>query len=491
MIDKILRLGKEAAIYGLSSIVGRFLNFLLVPIYTNLLLPADYGVIATLYSYIAFAAIVFGYGMDAAYMRFAVSWEEGDKKQTYSVPLLSVAASSFLLSALIHWHAPFLSNVMGLGEGAVPLVRMSAWILFFDAIVLVPYAALRMENKAGTFAIIRITNIVLTIVFNVIFLVGMDMKADGVVLANLVSSALTVIPHLRGILPNLTFRLSGRLYKQLLAFGLPYLPAGLASVAMQVIDRPIMKALTDDATVGIYQANYRMGVFMMLVVGMFDYAWRPFFLRHAREPGAKQLFSRVFTFFCVLAVSLFVVLTLFIEDLIRIRLGSAYFIHPDYWEGAKIIPVILLAYVLNGAYVNFLVGVYLEKRTSVLPYIFGAGAVVNVAANVLLIPLYGMMGAAYATLLSYAVLAAGIFVPSQRLYRIEYEWGKILALLSVATLIVSVFRLLLPDPAYGHLLVKAGLVAAFAILVLFARVVSREDFKMTRGAVGQFSDAAE
>jgi O-antigen/teichoic acid export membrane protein len=491
MIDKILRLGKETAIYGLSSIVGRFLNFLLVPLYTNLLLPSDYGVIATLYAYIAFAAVIFGYGMDAAYMRFAASWEEGEKKQTYSVPFLSVVASSFVLSLILYRSAPVLADWMGIGGEAVPLVEMAAWILFFDAIVLVPYAALRMENKAGTFALIRIINIVLTIILNVVFLAVLGMKAEGVVMANLVASALTLLLHLRGIARNFTLRFSPTLYKQLLAFGLPYLPAGLAGIAMQVIDRPIMKALTDDATVGIYQANYRMGVFMMLVVGMFDYAWRPFFLRHAREPEAKQLFARVFTLFCVLAVSLFVFLTIFIEDIIRIRVGSVFFIHPDYWPGAVIIPVILLAYVLNGAYVNFLVGVYLEKKTSVLPYVFGAGAAVNVAANLALIPPYGMMGAAYATLLSYAVIAVGIFIPSQRLYRIEYEWKKILALLSVATLIISVFKLLTPDPSHLDLIPKAGLVATFTLLLFFARVVSWGEFRTTTSAVEQLSDTPQ
>lgn len=490
MIDKILRLGKEAAIYGLSSIVGRFLNFLLVPLYTNLLLPSEYGVIATLYSFIAFAAIVFGYGMDAAYMRFAVSWEGGDRKQTYSVPLISVALSSLLLSVVIHWNGAWLADAIGIGAGASGLVHMAAWILFFDALAIVPYAALRMENRAGTFAAIRILNIVLTILFNVVFLVGMDMKAEGVVLANLVASGLTMAPFLREIAKNFTLRFSTALYRELLAFGLPYLPAGLASIAMQVIDRPILKALTDDATVGIYQANYRLGVFMMLVVGMFDYAWRPFFLKHAKEPGARPLFARVFTLFCVLAVSLFVVLTLFLEDLVRIHIGSVFFIHPDYWQGAVIVPVILLAYVLNGAYVNFLVGVYLEKRTSVLPYVFGAGAVVNVAANLLLIPSYGMMGAAYATLLSYAVLAIGIFIPSQRLYRIEYEWGRIVALLSVATLIVSVFKLLSPELDGTGLLIKAGLAAAFLVLLFFARVISLEEFRTTRGAVENLSRSA-
>ncbi|HEX9614268.1 MAG TPA: oligosaccharide flippase family protein [Bacteroidota bacterium] len=484
MIDKIVRLGKEAAIYGLSSIVGRFLNFLLVPFYTNLLVPSEYGIIANLYSYIAFVAIVFGYGMDAAYMRYVASLEIGDKKQNFSTPLVSLFVTSLVLAFGISLSAELLAQWIGMGADGGSLVLYAAWILFFDTVVLIPYAYLRMENKAGTFAAVRIANIVLTVLLNILFLVGFDMKADGVVLANLIASVLTFGIHLRFILPNFTLSLPGNLYKELLRFGLPYIPAGLASVAMQVIDRPILKALTDDATVGIYQANYRMGVFMMLFVGMFDYAWRPFFLRQAREPDARQLFARVFTFFSVAAMSLFVVLTLFIDDLIRIRVGSVYFIHPDYWAGALIIPVVLLAYALNGAYVNFLIGVYLEKKTSILPSVFGIGAVVNVAANIVLIPKYGIMGAAYATLLSYIALAVGIYIPSQRLYRIEYEWQKILGLLAVVTLVVSVSRMFPLAPATMEgILWKCGFLTAFVVLIFFGRIVTLGEVREALGTV--------
>lgn len=489
MIDKILRLGKEAAIYGLSSVVGRFLNFLLVPFYTNLLLPSEYGVIANLYAYIAFAAVLFGYGMDAAYMRFVSSLEIGDKQQNFSVPFISVAVTSFLFAILLYLNAGFVAEAIGIEPEQSTLVRFAAWVLFFDAVALVPYASLRMENKAGTFAVIRIANIVMTIVLNIVLLVGFDMRAEGVLLANLLASALTLIIQLPWIIPNFTLSFSKRLYKELLRFGLPYVPAGLASIAMQVIDRPILKMLTNDATVGIYQANYRMGVFMMLVVGMFDYAWRPFFLKHAEKLDAKPLFSKVFTLFSVVAMTLLVLLTLFIDDLIRVRIGEVHFIHPDYWSGALIIPVVLLAYVFNGAYVNFLVGIYLEKKTSILPVVFGAGALVNVGANLLLIPEFGIMGAAYATLLSYVVLAVGIYIPSQRYYRIEYEWETIVRLLAVTTLILSVFKLLPLEPATVEgVLTKSGLFAAFVILVLFARIVKPSEFHTTQVAVERLSD---
>jgi O-antigen/teichoic acid export membrane protein len=485
MLDKILRLGKEAAIYGLSSLVGRFLNFLLVPFYTNVLLTAEYGVIANLYSYIAFVMILYGYGMDAAYMRFVASPEIGDKKQTFTTPFLSLAATSLLFSTLLHLFSEDVSVLIGMTRSDGVLVQYAAWILFFDALVLIPFSYLRMENKAGTFATIRILNIVMTIILNIILIVGLKMKAEGVLIANLVASFLTFVIHLKFILPNISGGFLKPLYKELLKFGIPYIPAGLASIAMQVIDRPILKALTNDATVGIYQANYRLGIFMMLVVGMFDYAWRPFFLQHAGEKDAKILFSRVFTIFCILAVSLFLVLTLFIEDLLHVRLGGIYFIHPDYWSGVAIVPVVLLAYLFNGAYVNFVIGIYLEKKTSYLAWVFGAAALVNVAANLLLIPVSGMMGAAYATLLSYMVLAVGIYFASRKFYPLEYEWGKIARLSAITVIPLIIFYALPMEPATAvGVLEKVGLVVLFGVLLVVGRVLNPDDLRKTGKAIG-------
>lgn len=484
MLEKLLRLGKETAIYGLSSIVGRFLNFLLVPFYTNVLIPSEYGVIANLYSYIAFAMILYGYGMDAAYMRFVASLEVGDKKQNFSTPFLSLVATSLTFSVLLHLTAPTVAALIGMEAGDGKLIQYAAWIMFFDTLTLVPFSYLRMENKAGTFATIRIANIVMQIVLNIVLIVGLKMKVEGVLLANLIASVLTLLIHIRFIVPNFTSSFSRPLYRELLKFGLPYIPAGLASMAMQVIDRPILKSLTNDATVGIYQANYRLGIFMMLVVGMFDYAWRPFFLQHAKDQDAKTLFARVFTYFLVAAFSLCVLVALFVEDLIHIKIGSVFFINPDYWGGVGIVPVVLLAYIFNGAYVNFVVGVYLEKKTSYLPYVFGAGALTNVVANYLLIPVLGIMGAAYATLAAYLVLALGIYLASQRFYRISYEWKKILPTTGAAAITYLLFRFLdIPPATMNGIAEKVGLMLLFVLLLFAGRVFRRSDLQKVWGAL--------
>jgi O-antigen/teichoic acid export membrane protein len=484
MLDRIFKLGKEAAIYGLSSIVGRFLNFLLVPFLTNYLLKAELGVYSYIYSYIAFALVLYGYGMDAAYMRFVASLDGYDKKATVSAPFFSLLATSVVFSLLISFNAPTISDVLGIEAKYARLIQYSAGILFFDTLAIVPFAYLRMENRAMLFATLRIFNILVNVILTIVLLVILNMKLESLFIANLAASFVTALALLAIVLPQLTLRLPGRLYKEMLGFGLPYIPAGLASIAVQVIDRPILKALTNDETVGVYQAGYRLGVLMMLVVGMFDYAWRPFFLTHAKDEDAPKLFSKVFTYFVGFMMLVFVVGSLFVEDIARIPISGGYFIGPKFWEGLSIVPIVLLAYVFTGAYVNFVVGVYLEKKTKYLPYATGAGAIVNIGANLLLIPKFGITGAAIATLLSYVVMAVGIYFPSQRLYHVRYEWGRLVRVFLAAVVIVAFFVALDLQPMTGSsTVVKLLLTALFIGLVFVLKVFDAADIRETKEAL--------
>jgi O-antigen/teichoic acid export membrane protein len=189
--------------------------------------------------------------------------------------------------------------------------------------------------------------------------------------------------------------------------------------------------MTNDETVGIYTANYRLGVLMMLVVGMFDYAWRPFFLTHAKDADAPKMFSRVFTYFLALLMLVFITGTMFIEDIVRIRLFGGHFIGSEYWGGLKIVPVILLAYVFTGAYVNFVVGVYLEK-----------------------------------------------------FYHVEYEWGRILRLCLATGIVVGLFLAFHPDPAtLSGVSTKLAMTALFFVLVFVLRVFDPADIKETKDAL--------
>jgi O-antigen/teichoic acid export membrane protein len=476
MFDKILRLGKDTAIYGFSTILGRLLNFLIVPFYANVLLPSENGIISNIYAYIAFVFVLFCYGMEAAYMRFVSSLEMGDKKQNFSVPFLSLVVTSILFAALIHFHAGSLASFIGLQESQYRFLQYAAWILCFDTLSIVPFASLRMEQKAKRFAGLKILNISINLILNLVLILGLGMHAEGVFLANLLASILTFLAMAGMVFQNLTFKFSFTLYKDILKFGLPLIPAGLAGMAMQVIDRPIVKALTNDATLGIYQLNYRLGIFMMLIVGMFDYAWRPFFLNHAKDPDAKKLFAKIFTYYTLGAMTMFLTISLFIGDVVRMSFFGKNFFPSIYWEGVTIVPWILLAYVFTGAYVVFVVGVYLEKKTKYLPFVSGAGALLNVGANFLLIPRFGILGAALSTLLSYIVMAVGMYIASQRFYPVTYEWKKVVKIFGSAGAVFVSFLILQLEPVrLESLLIKIGLLMIYSAGLFFFKVLDKHE----------------
>jgi O-antigen/teichoic acid export membrane protein len=430
MLKKIKELGKDTAIYGISTIVGRFFNFLLVPFYTHFISRVDMGIYGNIYAYLAFLNIFYIYGMDAAFMKYSSLAGPEAKKKVFSTAYVFVTISTMALTAvLLLLRLPF-GQLMAVPARYSRLIYYVVLILLFDTLAIVPFANLRLERKAGKFAVLRITNILINLGLNLVLFLKFHWGIEAIFAANLAASAVTLFLLMPEILKHLQIKIHGEQLKKMLRFGLPYLPASLAATMVQVIDRPLVLAKTNAATLGLYQTGYKIGIFMMLVVSMFQYAWQPFFLNNAREKNAREIFAKIMTLFVLMASLLWVLISLFIENLARFEIGPGRtIIEKHFLPGLVIVPIILLAYLFNGIYVNLWAGLYIEEKTKYFPYISGVGALVNVAVNLLLIPILGIVGAALATLASYMVMAAGIFIFAQKFYKIDYEYGKILKIL--------------------------------------------------------------
>ena len=447
MFSQIKRLGADTAIYGISTIVGRFLTFLLVPFYTNVLTTSQYGIVANVYSYLAFLNVIYNYGMESAYFRYASALETGDPKEKFSTPFISIAITSTLFSGLILAFAVPLTHVFLINESFYKILYYSAGILFFDALVIVPFASLRLARRPKLFAALKIVNIASNVAFNIVSLLWLKWGVEGIFLSGLASSVLTFVLMIPHIVRSSSWKFSGTLYSALLKFGLPYVPVGLAGMVLQVIDRPMLKAFTNDSNVGIYQANYRLGIFMNLVTSMFDYAWKPFFLSHANDDNARALFARVLTYFLFIMSGIFLILSFFISDLVQVTIFGRHIIHPDYWSGLGVVPVVLLAYIFGGISIHFNAGIFIEKKTAYLLPTSILAAVSNIVANYFLIPKYGIMGAAYATLIAYALSAFVMYFIVQKFYRIEYQFRRIMKL---ALSVGIVYALFVYAETYGY-----------------------------------------
>ena len=465
MKEKLKELTKDTAVYGISTMLGRFLNFLLVPFYTNVFLPAEYGVVNILYSYIAIFNIIFIYGMDSAYLKFASFKDIGDDKENFSTPYISVFLTSVIFIFLIFVFVNPITTFLEIDTSKNSLVVLSALILFFDANVVIPFLKLRLERKAKIFSLYRVISILINIILNVYLILFLNWGIEAIFISNLTASVITLVLIAPTIFKNFKFSFHKILFKRLLKFGLPYLPAGIAVMLVQVIDVPILQALTDLKTVGIYKANYKLGIFMMLFVNMFQFAWQPFFLNNAKEENAKELFSKVLTYFTIIGSSMLVFLSLFVDDIVKINFGGFSLIGASYWTGLYIVPVILLAYLFNGFYVVFSAGIYIEEKSIYAPIVAGLGAMTNVVANYLLIPYFNIMGAAFATLLSYVVMAFGYYIVTQKFYKINYDYLK-LAKMALGVTFVGVVYYLLMYGGFLNIYYKIILAIIFVSYIL-------------------------
>ncbi len=435
MFKELKALSRETLIYGLSTVMGRLLNFFLLPLYTHALSPADYGIVATLFSYLAFLNVLYGYGISFAFMRYYKTEEKLSGAEVFSTAFWSVLITSLVFSFFLIGQSAWISRIAQIPDRS--LILISAGILAFDALALTPFARLRMNHRAGLYVGLKIINIALNIVLSYVFLVTLKKGVGGVFWAGLISSFLTFVLILPFSWAELRLKFSSGIWTRLLRFGLPLLPAGLSAMMVQVIDRPILKFMTNDAAVGIYQANYRLGIFMMMVVNMFDSAWRPFFLQRGYRPDSRNLFARILTYFAVGGSIIFLGITFFIAYLVMPRVfGGKSLIPSVYWAGLSLVPVVTLGYLFDGIYINFLAPVTLAEKSEYVAYAAALGAAVNVGTNLLWIPRWGMMGAAFATLAAYASMAAFLFLLGRRLYPVPYEWKRLLHLSGIVALIL-------------------------------------------------------
>ena len=432
MREKLKELTKDTAIYGISTMLGRFIGFLLVPFYTNVLSTSEFGIQSNIYAYIAFINVIFIYGIDAAYMKYSSVAEDSAKKKVFSTAYSFLILTTLLFSIILLLFKNQFSSLMEIPSQYIKIYYYLILIIAFDAIAIIPFAKLRLERKALKYATIKFLNIIINLVLNMILILKYKLGIEAIFISNLFATIFSFLALQKEVISNYIFSFDNELLKKILKFGLPYLPAALAATIVNVVDRPVVLALTDESTLGIYQANYKLGVFMMLFVSMFQFAWQPFFLNNAKEKNAKEIFSKVFTLFLFVSSLIWIILTLFVDDFARFEFYKGKsIIGKEFLSGLPIAPLILLGYLFNGVYYVFQAGIYIEEKTKYFPLVTFSGAVVNVLVNILLIPLFGIMGAAIATFAAYFVMAFSLYFFSQKFYPIKYEYKKILLILSL------------------------------------------------------------
>lgn len=438
-MSRIRALARESLVYGVSSIASRFLNFLLVPFYTHVLLPADFGVQNILFAIIAFLNVVYQFGFDSAYLRLAGDADGPGRGKLFATAFWSQALGTTLFSGLLILLSGPLSRVFLIPAESDKLFLYAAGILVLDTLTVVPFAHLRLEHKALRFASLRLANVGLNIACNLLFVLKWRMGLEGVFLANLAASAATLVMQLPPLWSHARAWPARVPFAALLRFGLPLVPAGLYGIVNEMAGRMFMRLLSQDdidrlypgrgydmlQLSGIFAFAWKLGVFGLLLVQMYRMAWQPFFQQRHKDPDAAELFGRVLRYFLVFIGYASVSLMAVLDKLVAVPILGRTIITAPFWPGLEIVPGVLLAYLLQAWVVHFTLGLYLAKRTQSLMWINGAGALVTVAGNILLIPWLGLWGATWSAVACYLAIAILITRKSQSLFPIAIRWPRL------------------------------------------------------------------
>ncbi|MBL0047993.1 MAG: oligosaccharide flippase family protein [Bacteroidetes bacterium] len=444
------KLASQTAIYGLPTIVGRLLNYLLVPLYTNVFSPSEYGVVTELYAYVSFLGVLLTYGMETALFRF--SENKDDKEKVFSTSLISIFTSSavFIFFILIFLH-PLAKSMRY--ETHPEYILWFAIIIVLDAVTAIPFAKLRQANRPKAFALIKSSNIFLNILFNLFFIVfcsrvyshpdssfyplvskiySPQIGVGYIFISNLLASIATLLMLLPGLL-NVKYKLDKPLLKRMLIYAIPLLIAGLAGMVNETMDRILLKYLLPAssnimAQIGIYGACYKVSIIMTIFIQTFRYAAEPFFFAEARNKDASEIYAHVMKYF-VIACCLIFLGTLLYMDIVK------YFVGEKFREGLFIVPILLLANLCLGIFFNLSIWYKLSGQTKYGAYLTILGAIITIAANYFWIPIWGYAGAAWATLACYASIMLASYFIGQRFYYIKYDIKRILGYLLGAILI--------------------------------------------------------
>jgi len=491
MPNPIQKLAGQTAIYGLSSIVGRLLNYLLVPFYTTYFEAGAYGVVTELYSYAAFFNVLYTYGLETAYFRYAAKHKDQEKRY-YGNATTVIIASTLLLTVVLWLLAPSIAQLLQY-PGKAYLIRWMALILAIDACMAIPFARLRFKNRPVKFATAKLLVIGLTIGLNLFFIAlcphlyagqygpGLQkavawfytpgFEVGYVFLANLMANA-TLLLLLASELRQIQLRLSQQFLKPLLNYGFPLLFMGLAGVTNEMLSRAMLKywlpqgfynGLSNQEALGIFGAAYRLSIFMTLGVQAFRYAAEPFFFNQAANKQSPPLFAKVTHAFVLVGCAVMLGVTANLDWLAPLILRKAV-----YLQGIEVVPVLLLANLFLGIYFNLSIWYKLTDRTYWGTILAVGGAAITIMGNWLLIPTLGYMGSAWVTLVVYAGMTATSYIVGQKYFKVPYLVQRGLLHLLVAAGLTATVYLYLPAQGLSGIVLKNGVLALWLLGVALA-----------------------
>jgi O-antigen/teichoic acid export membrane protein len=438
LLQKLRELSRNLAIYGLGDVAIQIVNFALLGIYVQYLAREDYGVLALLGSVEAVTKLFFRWGVDGSFMRFWYDCADERARQRLSSTLFFflLATNGLLLAASVAV-SPWLSAWLGAANYtlALQLVLLNTFAIGFTFI---PFHVLRMEQRAREFSLLAFARSAATLVLRLALVVGFGYGVMGVVVADLVVTAVLLAAMVRWFAPLIRPVFSFAVLRESLSFGLPRVPHGFAQQIIAVGDKFVLSYFVPLSEIGLYAMGVSVGLIQKVFLAAFEYAWAPFYYATVREPGAQRVFSAVTTYGVAILALMTAGLSAVAADLLQVVT------HGQYTAAAGIVAWTSVGVFFQGVYLMTSIGLNITKQTRYYPVATTIAAAANIGLNVALIPRFGIMGAAYANGIAYAAQAALAYHFSQRFYPVRYETGR-LARVVVAAVLAYVAARSLPQ----------------------------------------------
>jgi len=487
----VKKLAGQTIWYGASSIAARFLNYLLTPYLTAKLSGVAYGDMTLVYSAIPFLNVIFTYGLETAYFRYAQKKEH--EEDVYNTATVSLIISTICLTILLIVFRSAFADLIRI-EKHPEFITWSAFIIGFDSLSALAFAKLRYEGRPRKFAFIRIAGILINIALTYFFLsvcpklerhhpdsillhfYNKDLGVGYVIIANVVQSAFTFLLLWKEFF-SFKWKFNGELWKQIMIYSMPLIIAGFGGMINETFDRIMLgwwsSAPTENAIklqVGTYGACYKLSILITLFIQAFRMAAEPFFFKQAQGENPQKTYARVMKFFVITICTMFLVVALFLDT------WKHFIQNPTMWEGLKVVPILLLANMFLGIYYNLSIWYKLSNKTMAGAWITIIGAVLTIIINYAFVPSYGYMACAWATFFCYLSMMVISFIWGQKEYPVPYAWKKLVAYIVIVVVLYFV------DQLFLKLELNAWANRGFAVLltglfVIFVLNVERKEFQ--------------
>lgn len=462
-MGKLTTIFKDTAIYGLSSIVGRFLNYLLVPLYTATLSAASggYGVITNIYAYVALALVLLTFGMETTYFRFT-NKTHTDSETVYGTTLITVGTISLMFAALVVLLLDPISQLMGYGDHP-DYVAVMAITVAIDAFLCIPFAHLRQQRKSIKFAALKLLNIVITILLNLIYFYFMDGTDVGYVFY--INMASTVLLALCLITEYGTFRwkLDRKLLRTMLSYSWPILILGIAGILNQTADKMLFPYIYEGSDMreqlGIYGACSKIAMIMAMITQAFRFAYEPIVFAGVKDKDQHEMYAKAMKFFIIFTLLAFLMVVGYM-DILKYIIGS------DYWPGLRVVPIVMAAEIMMGIYFNLSFWYKVIDKTIWGAIFSGIGCAVLIIVNVLFVPKYGYMACAWGGFAGYGVAMVASYFVGQKYYPIDYPIKDIALYVVLAWVCFRLMELSADWSMIGQLAFNTLLIIIFVAVIL-------------------------